>query len=97
MELKTLFTQDSEGEPLSNALCYLYERGTKTMATVYDAGGESIGQPFSSNAGTLVVWGQDSNEVTIPAPLTDGTDKVVAMDYIGGKFQAFTESGKMYH
>lgn len=55
MELKTLFTQDSEGEPLSNALCYLYERGTKTMATVYDAGGESIGQPFSSNAVGMVM------------------------------------------
>lgn len=55
MELKNFFAQDNEGTKLSGASCYVYMRGTETLAPgVVKANGVSLNSPFFSDDNGLV-------------------------------------------
>lgn len=51
MELKSYFAQDQRGNAVAGATCYLYLRGTETLATgLEDADGSPLENPFLSQA-----------------------------------------------
>ncbi len=55
MELKNFFALDEEGHTLPDATCYLYERGTETLAKVLEgANGLPLNNPFTSDQQGLV-------------------------------------------
>lgn len=55
MELKNFFAQDDQGNVLANALCFLYTRGTETLATgLQDATGQMLANPFSADGVGLI-------------------------------------------
>lgn len=55
MELKNYFAQDSHGNILGGANCYLYEPGTETLATgLQDAAGAPLANPFTAGPNGLV-------------------------------------------
>lgn len=55
MELKNYFAQDDAGNILSNASCYLYERGSENLvAELWGENGLTLGNPFSTNQKGLV-------------------------------------------
>ena len=55
MELKNFFAQDEAGNILSEATCYLYERGTENLVIgLLKANGTALTNPFSTNAQGLI-------------------------------------------
>lgn len=51
MELKSYFAQDQRGNAVAGATCYLYLRGTETLATgLEDADGSPLDNPFLSQS-----------------------------------------------
>ncbi|MHC6223471.1 SGNH/GDSL hydrolase family protein [Pseudomonas sp. X10] len=55
MELKNFFAQDDEGNLLAEATCYLYQRGTESLATgLVCASGLPLTNPFSSDVAGLI-------------------------------------------
>lgn len=55
MELKSYFIQDSSGQVLPGATCYLYNAGTDVSAAgVVDAKGNALANPFASDSTGLV-------------------------------------------
>lgn len=50
MELKNFFAQDEQGNKLPEAICYVYQRGTESLAVGLKAAtGVAIGNPFSTD------------------------------------------------
>lgn len=55
MELKNFFAQDNHGEILPGALCYLYVRGTESLANgLKQANGTGLVNPFTADKAGLV-------------------------------------------
>ncbi|NNB00038.1 GDSL-type esterase/lipase family protein [Pseudomonas fragi] len=55
MELKNFFAQDDQGNKLPGASCYLYQRGTESLAgLLYKANGRPLSNPFTTDANGLV-------------------------------------------
>lgn len=55
MELKNFFAQDDQGNSLGEATCYLYARGTESLATgLQAANGTALANPFTSDATGLI-------------------------------------------
>lgn len=51
MELKTYFAQDDQGNALSHATCFLYDRGTETLAAgLQTRSGMELTNPFSADS-----------------------------------------------
>ncbi|ENY76578.1 hypothetical protein C206_16355 [Pseudomonas putida TRO1] len=88
MELKNFFAQDDQGNVLSNATCYLFERGTENLISgLVGVTGQALSNPFSANDDGLiqfsapnglyelhVVKGNRRNR--IPVQLTDVSDSI---------------------
>ncbi|AMB78597.1 hypothetical protein AV641_05675 [Pseudomonas fragi] len=55
MELKNFFAQDDQGNKLPGANCYVYVRGTETLAVgVVKANGVILQSPFAADSDGLV-------------------------------------------
>ncbi|NBA97982.1 SGNH/GDSL hydrolase family protein [Pseudomonas sp. R5(2019)] len=55
MELKNFFAQDDQGNALADATCYLYQRGTESLAAqLVKANGVTLDNPFSTDLNGLI-------------------------------------------
>lgn len=55
MELKNYFAQDSQGNILGGATCYLYQPGSETLVTgIQDANGSPLANPFTAAQNGLI-------------------------------------------
>lgn len=93
MELKNFFAQDDEGNKLPGADCYVYLRGTETLAPgVVKANGVSLVSPFQSDANGLTQFAapnglydvrvvKGKRDYRLPMQFNDVTDSISAAEY----------------
>jgi hypothetical protein len=92
MELKNFFATDSQGNVISGATCYLYNRGTTILVTdLQDAEGDPLDNPFVTNSDGLAQFAAQNGEYdlyitstirqyTIPVKCIDFEEQVISVE-----------------
>lgn len=85
MEVKTYFIQDNNGNVISNATVYLYQKNTTTPVTIYDKAGSQIANPFTSDANGMIQFAAQDGEYDLRAVsgIKDTTIRVAIFDATG--------------
>ncbi|WP_051202678.1 phage tail protein [Sediminimonas qiaohouensis] len=73
MELRTFFAQNLQGDALAQASVTVYETGTTTLATIYDAAGSAKANPFQATSTGAIVFAAPNGVYDIVVQENGGT------------------------
>ena len=95
MEVKTYFIQDNNGNVISNAAVYLYQKNTTTPVTIYDKAGNQIASPITSDANGMIQFAAPDGEYDLRAVsgIKDTTIRIAMFDATGLSNMAVMLSG----
>ncbi len=106
MELKNVFVQDTQGNIIPGATCYLYQRGTSVLVNgVVDKDGAPLLNPFSSDSNGLVQFAVANGvydlrvataerDYRLPISCFDTADGIADVSALVGEAQAAADAAQ---